>query len=283
MDDRSRIDDALARLLPTQTAPATLAEAMRHAVLGGGKRIRPRLVHAAGTVAGAAPAALDHAAAAVEFIHASSLVHDDLPAMDDDALRRGKPTVHARFGEAIGILTGDALQSAAFATLAAAPAEAAVVRRWVQLLAAAAGAGGMAGGQTLDIESAAKPATEADLEARHHLKTGALIRASVAIGAAAGTLSEAETTALDAYGAAVGLGFQIQDDVLNATGTARLGKPHGSDARRGLPTYASVHGVAGAQAAARRQLQRALDAIAPFGGRAEPLAALAQAMIERSR
>ena len=283
MDDRSRINDALARLLPTQTAPATLAEAMRHAVLGGGKRIRPRLVYAAGEVAGAAPAALDHAAAAVEFIHASSLVHDDLPAMDDDALRRGKPTVHARFGEAIGILTGDALQSAAFATLAAAPAEAAAVRRWVQLLAAAAGAGGMAGGQTLDIESAAKPATEADLEARHHLKTGALIRASVAIGAAAGTLSEAETTALDAYGAAVGLGFQIQDDVLNATGTARLGKPHGSDARRGLPTYASVHGVAGAQAAARRQLQRALDAIAPFGGRAEPLAALAQAMIERSR
>lgn len=283
MEDLSHIDAVLNRLLPTDAAPATLAEAMRYAVLGGGKRIRPRLVYAAGAVAGATSAALDHAAAAVEFIHASSLVHDDLPAMDDDALRRGKPTVHARFGEAVGILTGDALQSAAFATLAAAPAEAVVVRRWVQLLAAAAGAGGMAGGQTLDIESSQAPSTEAELETRHGLKTGALIRVSVEMGAVAGSLSEAETTALSTYGTAAGLGFQIQDDVLNATGTDHLGKPHGSDERRGLPTYVSVLGVAGARDAAREQLHQALNALAAFGSRAEPLAALARGMIERTR
>ncbi len=283
MDDLSRIDATLTRLLPTQTAPATLAEAMRYAVLSGGKRVRPRLVHAAGAIADAPSATLDHAGAAVEFIHASSLVHDDLPAMDDDHLRRGKPTVHACFGEAIAILTGDALQSAAFATLAAAPAEATVVRHWVQLLADAAGAAGMAGGQTLDIESAAKPSTETQLETRHRGKTGALIHASVAIGATAGNLSETEVSALDAYGAAVGLGFQIQDDVLNATGKAGLGKPAGSDAQRGLPTYASVLGVAGAREAAHRQLRQALDALTIFGSRADALAALARGMIERER
>ena len=282
MAELHHINHVLARLLPAADAPATLGRAMRYAVLNGGKRVRPRLVYAAGGVAGAPPATLDHAAAAVEFIHASSLVHDDLPAMDDDALRRGMPTVHARFGEAIAILTGDALQSAAFATLAEAPAEAAVVRRWVLLLAAAAGAAGMAGGQTLDIESAAKPATEAELEERHRGKTGELIRVAVAMGAAAGAVTAAQAEALEAYGEAVGLGFQIQDDVLNATGTAK-DKPHGTDARHRRPTYVSRLGVAGARAAAQRQLHDAIAALAMFGTRGEPLAALARGMIERER
>ena len=282
MAELLHINHVLARLLPAGDAPATLARAMRYAVLNGGKRVRPRLVYASGGVAGAAPATLDHAAAAVEFIHASSLVHDDLPAMDDDALRRGAPTVHARFGEAIAILTGDALQSAAFATLAEAPAEATVVRRWVLLLAQAAGAAGMAGGQTLDIESAARPATEAELEERHRGKTGELIRVAVAMGAAAGAVTAAEAEALDAYGEAVGLGFQIQDDVLNATGTA-LDKPHGTDARHRRPTYVSLLGVDGARAAATRQLREAIAALATLGARGEPLAALARGMIERER
>ena len=217
------------------TNPATLHEAMRYTVLGGGKRIRPALVYAGGQLAGVEPDALDPAAAAVELIHAYSLVHDDLPVMDDDDLRHGQPTVHVRFGEAMAVLVGDALQALAFETVAV-DAEPRLAQRWTQLLSGAAGAGGMVGGQVLDLaaEASEEPLQLADLETMHRRKTGALIRASVLLGASAGALRDEELEAVDAFARDIGLAFQIYDDVLDVIGTtAELGKPQGSDERQG--------------------------------------------------
>ena len=281
--DVERVDRVLDTLLTQGDAPARLREAMRYAVLGGGKRIRPRLVYATGRLVGAAPAAVDAPAAAVELLHAYSLVHDDLPAMDDDALRRGRPTAHVCYDEATAILVGDALQALAFETLARGDAAARVAVHQVALLAEAAGAGGMVGGQALDMEGETRRFSLAEVERMHRGKTGALIRAAVMMGAAAGSPTADEAAALDRFAGDVGLAFQIRDDVLDATRrTAALGKPQGADARRGKSTYVSVLGVDAARAAAAERLRSALGALAVFGDRGCELAALARCLAERS-
>jgi len=280
------MESVLAEWLPApQIAPQRLHEAMRYAVLGGGKRVRPLLAFAAGEVAGAAIERVQHAAAAVELIHAYSLVHDDMPAMDDDALRRGKPTVHVEFDEATALLVGDALQSLAFGILAAQPLadDAAVQLKMVQLLAQAAGSRGMAGGQAIDLASVGKPLDLAELEFMHIHKTGALIRASVLLGAQCGALSDATAAALDHYAKCIGLAFQVVDDVLDAeTPTATLGKTAGKDAANNKPTYVSLLGVARARELALELRADACTALAPLDARAGRLRQLADFVVERT-
>ena len=280
-----RIDAVLARVLSRTTGvPPRLADAMRYAVLGGGKRIRPRLVYASGRLAGASNEVLDHAAAAVEFIHAYSLIHDDLPAMDDDDLRRGRPTVHVAFDEATAILAGDALQALAFETLCGDGIDNAVSLRWVRLLARAAGAEGMVGGQVLDLEGETRRLNAAELEQLHRRKTGALLHAAVAMGAAAGNVSGAKADALDRFGAEIGLAFQIHDDVLDATvATEDLGKRQGADAERGKSTYVTVLGLETARKEADRRMTRALGELACFGTAAAELVELAKFVVSRDR
>ncbi len=262
----ARVEQALSDWVPAST-PAGLGEAMRYAVLDGGKRLRPLLVLAAAeAVQGHAEAAL-RAACAAELIHAYSLVHDDMPCMDNDVLRRGKPTVHVQFGEATALLAGDALQALAFELLtpegdAVPPAMQADLCR---LLACAAGAHGMAGGQAIDLASVGKPLAEPELRAMHRLKTGALLQGSVRMGAAcASDVPTAARKALDNYGAAIGLAFQVVDDILDVTAdSAALGKTAGKDAAADKPTYVSLLGLAAAQALAdelRAQAHGALDA-----------------------
>ncbi len=282
-DRRARVERALDRALPERTdAARRLAEAMRYATLGGGKRMRALLAYAAGELAGANAGEVDAPAGAVEMIHAYSLVHDDLPSMDDDTMRRGRPTCHVAYGEATALLAGDALQAEAFALLAGSrmrdPAAACA------LLAEAAGVAGMAGGQAIDLDATGRAMTEAELEHMHRLKTGALIRASVRLGAAAGrALSAGELAALDAYAAAAGLAFQVVDDVLDVEGsTATLGKTAGKDAAQGKPTYVSLLGLAGAKAKAAALGRDAHAALAPFGGAARRLAEIAESIVERT-
>ena len=262
----ARVEQALSDWVPAST-PAGLGEAMRYAVLDGGKRLRPLLVLAAAeAVQGHAEAAL-RAACAAELIHAYSLVHDDMPCMDNDVLRRGKPTVHVQFGEATALLAGDALQALAFELLtpegdAVPPAMQADLCR---LLACAAGAHGMAGGQAIDLASVGKPLAEPELRAMHRLKTGALLQGSVRMGAAcASDVPAAARKALDDYGAAIGLAFQVVDDILDVTAdSAALGKTAGKDAAADKPTYVSLLGLAASQALAdelRAQAHGALDA-----------------------
>ena len=262
----ARVEQALSDWVPAST-PAGLGEAMRYAVLDGGKRLRPLLVLAAAeAVQGHAEAAL-RAACAAELIHAYSLVHDDMPCMDNDVLRRGKPTVHVQFGEATALLAGDALQALAFELLtpegdAVPPAMQADLCR---LLACAAGAHGMAGGQAIDLASVGKPLAEPELRAMHRLKTGALLQGSVRMGAAcASDVPTAARKALDNYGAAIGLAFQVVDDILDVTAdSAALGKTAGKDAAADKPTYVSLLGLAASQALAdelRAQAHGALDA-----------------------
>ena len=283
---QTRMERALSRLLPaTHVAPARLHEAMRYAVLGGGKRVRPLLGFAAGEVTGAPPERLEVAASAVELVHAYSLVHDDLPCMDDDVLRRGKPTVHVEYDEATAVLAGDALQTLAFQLvaehrLAEEPRE---QLEMVKLLAIAAGSRGMAGGQSIDLAATGSALTLPELEFMHIHKTGALIRAAVLIGAGCGTaLGATERACLDRYAKAVGLAFQVVDDVLDAeASTATLGKTAGKDSRQGKPTYVSVLGAARAKALAeelRRDAHAALEALAQRGAR---LAALADFVVLR--
>lgn len=282
MDDGHRIDTVLDRMLPTRKASPRLADAMRYAVLGGGKRIRPRFAYASGRIAGASDDVLDSAAAAVECIHAYSLIHDDLPAMDNDALRRGRATVHVRFDEATAILAGDALQALAFRILSTAEVDPTVALRWVRLLADAAGATGMVAGQMLDMDGETRRLGAAEVENLHRLKTGALIHASVMMGAVAGELVAAEEVALSRFGAEIGLAFQIHDDVLDATATtATLGKPQGADAKRGKSTYVSVLGIEAARAASTKRLAAALGQLAGFGVRAAPLVQLATEVVRR--
>src|SRR5690554_5977325 len=283
---RARIDIALesALALPAGAEPR-LADGMRHAVLLGGKRMRPLLVHAAGHACGAQPEALDAPAVAVELIHAYSLVHDDLPAMDDDELRRGQPTVHVAFGQATAILVGDALQSLAFEVLANAPVDAARRVAMLRTLAAAAGAGGMCGGQALDVAATGNGAdfTVAALERLHALKTGALIRAAVRLGALAAGARDDTRARLDGYASALGLAFQIRDDLLDVEGESRtLGKTAGKDAAQDKATFPALIGVD----ASRRRLQELAaamrDALAPLGPRSAPLARLGEMAITRS-
>jgi farnesyl diphosphate synthase len=284
----ARADAVLARVLPApDAAPTDLHRAMRYAVLGGGKRLRPVLVYATGAALGAAPAELDSAAAAVEIIHAYSLVHDDLPAMDDDSLRRGQPTCHVAFGEAMAILAGDALQALAFEVLAADPAlrgDPCTHVEMLQTLAGACGAHGMAGGQALDLAAVGKRLTPQELEDMHVYKTGALIRASVRLGAlAAGCRDASLLAALDRYGHCVGLAFQIRDDILDIEGdSATIGKTAGKDAADAKPNYPSVFGMEGARRHLHALTAEACAVVEPLGTRAADLAALACYVAERA-
>ncbi|KIG08586.1 polyprenyl synthetase family protein [Caballeronia concitans] len=281
-----RVETALEHYLPgTDIAPARLHEAMRYAVLGGGKRVRPLLVHAAGELTGASAQAVEAASAALEMIHVYSLVHDDMPAMDDDALRRGKPTVHIQYDEATALLVGDALQSQAFIALTANgngltdSQQAALVRE----LAVASGSVGMAGGQAIDLESVGRKLSRPELETMHRKKTGALLRASVRMGALAGEQPGAEAlAALDQYAAAVGLAFQVVDDILDVTAdSATLGKTAGKDAQHDKPTYVSIIGLDASRELAAQLGRDAHAAIQPFGGRGQRLAELADLVVNR--
>jgi farnesyl diphosphate synthase len=279
-----RVESVLERALPGENEPPTrLHAAMRYATLGGGKRMRPLLAYAAGELTGADPDDVDAPAAAVELIHAYSLIHDDLPCMDDDALRRGKPTCHVAFDEATALLAGDALQSLAFALLAQRTARdgAAACRR----LAEAAGSRGMAGGQAIDLAATGTPQDAAALAAMHRMKTGALIGAAVHLGALCGaSLARDEAVALDAFVHAAGLAFQVVDDALDVEGsTASLGKTAGKDAAQGKATFVSALGLDGAKAEAERLRNAAHAALAPFGERARRLRELADGIVLRSK
>lgn len=280
----ARFERAAELQLPAPSlVPTRLHEAMRYAVLDGGKRVRPLLVYAAGEVSGADAAALDCAALAVEYVHAYSLIHDDLPCMDDDVLRRGKPTVHVAFDEATAMLAGDALQAEAFKALADAPLPPAACAALMRELAHAAGTEGMCGGQAIDLAAVGQTMSAAELERMHRMKTGALLRASVRMGALAGRADEATLAAVDAYGRAIGLAFQIVDDVLDVEGSSDvLGKTAGKDALQAKPTYVSVLGLDEAKARAGRLRAEALDAIAGLGARAERLRQLADFIVLRS-
>ncbi len=283
---QARIEAFLQRVLPQPAiAPQRLHAAMRYAVLGSGKRVRPLLAYAAGEVSRADVERVTVAAAAVELIHAYSLVHDDLPCMDDDVLRRGKPTCHVEFDEATALLVGDALQSLAFQLLGEyrLADDATAQLDMVKLLATAAGSRGMCGGQAIDLDAVGKSLTVPELEFMHIHKTGALIRAAAVLGARCGSgLSDAEFARVDAFAKAVGLAFQVVDDVLDAEApTATLGKTAGKDAQQGKPTYVSAMGVAQAKALAGQLRQEALAAIAPFGERGARLAQLADFIVLR--
>ena len=283
---QDRTEAALAAFLPpAATLPARLHDAMRYAALGGGKRVRPLLCHAAGAVFDAPAAELDRAACAVELIHAYSLVHDDMPCMDDDTLRRGKPTVHVEYDEATALLVGDALQSLAFQVLAEtpdAPSRHSRLSSMIALLAQAAGSRGMAGGQAIDLAAVGQTLSLAELEQMHIHKTGALIRAAVLLGAHCGGADDAALTGLTHFANRIGLLFQVVDDILDAEGaTATLGKTAGKDAAQNKPTYVTLLGAGRARALANELRDDALAALAPFAHRADPLAGLTRYIVER--
>jgi len=284
---RQRVDAALERSLLDHSLPdSRLQAAMRHAALLGGKRMRPLLVYATGDLLGADLVALDAPASAVELIHAYSLVHDDLPAMDDDALRRGQPTVHVAFDEATAILAGDALQSLAFQQLAGAPLPADARVAMVRELAIASGAAGMCGGQAIDIDATGRGGDISleELQRLHALKTGALLRCAVRLGAIAGRADDTASAALDRYAEALGLAFQIRDDLLDIeSDSATLGKTAGKDLAQNKATFPALMGVD----ASRKKLSELAEvmsaALAPFGDSAVLLDALARQVIERDR
>jgi len=281
-----RIEAVLARALDVDGgATPRLLEAMRYSTLAGGKRVRPVLVYTTGEALGAPLELLDAAAAAVELIHVYSLVHDDLPAMDDDDLRRGRPTCHRAFDEATAILTGDALQARAFEVLAQAQQSSAEARiEMLRVLADAIGTRGMAGGQAIDLEAVQQTLAEAQLERMHRRKTGALIQASVVLGAiAAGNADAAQRAALEEFGAEIGLAFQIQDDILDVEGqTDLLGKRAGADADRVKPTYPSILGLETARARAHACRDRAIAALAPWKERCAHLVEFAEFLVARA-
>lgn len=270
-------------LPPVAQIPARLHEAMHYAVLDGGKRVRPLLVYAAGALFDADAAELARAAAAVEMIHAYSLVHDDMPCMDDDALRRGKPTVHVKYDEACALLVGDALQSQAFEVLADGGLDPVRQLAMVRLLAKASGSLGMCGGQAIDLASVGLSLSLQELEQMHRLKTGALLRVSVLLGALAGkALTAEETQALDTYAAAIGLAFQVVDDVLDATAdSATLGKTAGKDAADNKPTYVSILGLEQSKDLAEKLRNDAHRALEQFGEKARRLRELADLIVQR--
>ncbi|WP_447588996.1 (2E,6E)-farnesyl diphosphate synthase [Aquipseudomonas campi] len=284
---QARVDATLETLFEAPRSElARIYQAMRYSVVNGGKRVRPLLVYAA---CEALDGDLDHAdgaACAVELIHAYSLVHDDLPAMDDDDLRRGQPTTHKAFDEACAILAGDGLQSLAFDVLAGNrhnPPQADLRLSMVMSLARAAGPAGMVGGQAIDLESVGHPLDKPALEVMHRHKTGALIEASVRLGAlASGKADENSLQALQHYAQAIGLAFQVQDDILDVeSDTATLGKTQGKDQAHDKPTYPALLGLDAAKAYALELLDQALQALTPFGTSAEPLRELARYIVER--
>ena len=256
---------------------------MRHAALGGGKRIRPLLVYAAGHAFGAPAATLDAPATAVELIHAFSLVHDDLPAMDDDALRRGQPTVHVAWDEATAILAGDALHALAFAVLAEAPLAATVRVELLRELASASGVDGMCAGQALDMEATGRGLGADALARLHALKTGALIRAAVRMGAIAAGAKPETLAALDGYARALGLAFQIRDDILDVEGdAAQLGKTAGKDEAQGKNTYPRLLGMEGSRAKLATLVEEMEAALAPLGDATDALRVLAGFAVARA-
>ncbi|PCM43825.1 (2E,6E)-farnesyl diphosphate synthase [Marinobacter sp. ANT_B65] len=282
---RTRVDAELSHRIESSSASERLQEAMRYSVLGGGKRIRPALSLAAANALGLSDDTALVPACAVELIHAYSLVHDDLPAMDNDELRRGRPTAHIAFDEATAILAGDALQALAFEWLADAPGiEASARLAMIKELARASGHHGMVGGQAIDLESVGKSLTLAQLENMHRHKTGALIEASVRIGALATPgVSEHSLNALTSYAKALGLAFQVQDDLLDIEGdTEIIGKPQGSDIARSKPTYPALLGLAGAREHLASLLSNALESLQDFGPEADPLRAMAGYVVERT-
>jgi farnesyl diphosphate synthase len=284
-----RTELALERLLDTaNTHPARLHEAMRYAAQGGGKRIRPLLVYAAGELGDDSSAeiqsALDAAAAAIECIHAYSLVHDDLPCMDDDDLRRGRPTVHKAFDEATALLVGDALQTRAFEILANAPCDPQSRLAMISLLARASGSRGMAGGQAIDLESVGKKLDLAGLKQMHAMKTGALLSCSVELGGIAAKLNAAQIQHLANYSAALGLAFQIVDDVLDVTADSQtLGKTAGKDAANDKPTYVTLMGLDYAKRAATDLQETAIASLESFGAKAQALKDLALLVVSRGK
>jgi farnesyl diphosphate synthase len=279
-----RVETALGQALPSASlAPQRLHAAMRHAALGGGKRIRPLLVYATGSIFGTEERWLDAPATAVELIHAYSLVHDDLPAMDDDAMRRGRPTVHVTFGEATAILAGDALQALAFEILAEAPVASELRVAWLRALSTAAGAAGMCGGQALDVEATGKMQALVDLECMHRLKTGALIRTSVRMGALGGSVDQGTLQLLDTFADALGLAFQVRDDILDVESSSeQLGKTAGKDAAQAKCTYPALLGMDGAKAKLKELDLVMHDALAPFRKHATALWALGKLAIHRT-
>ncbi len=281
---RARVETTLDNALPSaDLLPRRLHAAMRHAVLDGGKRMRPLLVHATGIAFGADQAMLDAPAAAVELIHAYSQVHDDLPAMDDDALRRGKPTVHVAFDEATAILAGDALQSLAFELLAMSPLHAEARVAMLRELALAAGARGMCGGQALDIDATGTVIDAGALQRLHALKTGALLRASVRLGAIAAEVDGVALAQLDTFADALGLAFQIRDDLLDIeSDSTTLGKTAGKDVAQAKATFPALLGVEASRARLRTLAATMEEALAPFGSRTEVLAALARHAVSRN-
>jgi geranylgeranyl diphosphate synthase type II len=285
---RAMVDAALEQALrPSESTPPRLGEAMRYAVMSGGKRVRPILALAACEAVPAASRLALPFGCAIELVHAYSLVHDDLPAMDDDELRRGRPTVHVVYGEALAILTGDALLTEAFRVAAEGAHEVGVepgrALTLIATIAAAAGAGGMVGGQVADLEAEGRAADRAIVESIHRRKTAALIAAAVDAGALAGNAVGERRAALAEYGRAIGLAFQIADDILDATApTAVTGKRVGGDAEHGKATYPAVLGLDGARAAARDLLGRCLAATEVLGPAGEPLRAIARFVVERA-
>ena len=279
----TRVEQQLAQHLPSPDAePRRLHEAMRYAALGGGKRMRPMLVYAAGTLTGASEALLDAPAAAVELVHAYSLVHDDLPAMDDDAMRRGRPTVHVAFDEATAILAGDALQTRAFELLACADAPAQLRIDWVATLADAGGVAGMCGGQALDVDATGHAQSLDALRRMHALKTGALIRASVRMGALSGGADAGTLQRLDGFAAALGLAFQVRDDILDVEASSeQLGKTAGKDAAQAKSTYPALLGMDGAKAVLAELAATMQTLLADDGEAAAPLRALAAMTVAR--
>ena len=283
---QSRVESVLQQLLPApEIAPQRLHHAMRYAVLGGGKRVRPLLAFAAGELSGADPQRAALAGAAVEIIHAYSLVHDDLPCMDDDVLRRGKPTCHVEYDEATALLVGDALQSLAFQVMTdnKLSDDASVQLEMTRLLALASGSRGMAGGQAIDLASVGKELTVTELEFMHIHKTGAIIRAAALLGLRCGTpLSAQEHAQVDTFAKLIGLAFQVVDDVLDADATtATLGKTAGKDAQQGKPTYVSTMGLVRARVFAEELRVQAMTALEGFGARASRLRQLADFIVLR--
>ena len=282
---RERVDSALDLYLPLADDPTQLRAAMRYSLFNGGKRVRPILAYAAALAVRSDTrlALIDPVAAALECLHSYSLVHDDLPAMDDDDLRRGKPTCHIAFTEATAILAGDGLQTLAFELLTKTDFSPAIQINLIRQLAKGSGADGMVLGQAIDLAAVDHQLDLQQLETMHRHKTGALIRASVAMGAISAGADEAQLAALDDYAAAIGLAFQVQDDILDVTGdTATIGKQQGADIARNKPTYVSLLGLDAAKAKADELHRHALGALVSFGESATPLRQLASYIVERS-
>lgn len=281
-----RMETVLEQFLPaSELAPQRLHQAMRYAVLGGGKRVRPLLAFAAGELCAAPLERVETVAAAVELIHVYSLVHDDLPCMDDDELRRGKPTCHVQFDEATALLVGDSLQSLAFQLVAERPIahSPSLQLEMIRLLALAAGSRGMAGGQAIDLDSVGKSLNQTELEFMHIHKTGALIRAAVLMGAHCGNgVESGQLEAINHYAKCIGLAFQVVDDILDVeASTATLGKTAGKDAENNKPTYVSILGLSAARDLAQELHQNALSALVEFGDRAARLSQLADFVVRR--